>query len=127
MEKILVWHERGYGKYPRISFQEWKRKGGGKPGTKYIVFRVFTPKRFPTYSLRWIDPEMNVEVAASIRKDIFQRILEAGWNSQKLLYYVVVDEFTDGFAIEENQGKIYQQDEYGYILRHASTENTTAF
>jgi hypothetical protein len=73
--------------------------------------------------LRWIDPEANVEVAASIRKDIFQRILDAGWTPEKLLYYVVVDDLTDGFAIEEeNQGKTYQKDDYGYILRYATSE-----
>jgi len=117
MEKILIWHERGFGRRPRISFQEWKRRGGGKPGQKYVVFRIFTPKRFPSYSLRWIDPEMNVEVAASIQKDIFQKIMDAGWEQRKLLYYVVVDDLTDGFVIEENHEKTYQKDEYGYILK----------
>ena len=127
MEKIVIWHERGFGRRPRISFQEWKRRGGGKPGERYLIFRVFTPKRFPSYSLRWMDPEMNVEVAATVKRDVFQRILNDGWNPQKLLYYVVVDEMTDGFAIddEESKERTYQKDEYGYILKYTPSSSKT--
>jgi hypothetical protein len=126
MGKIVIWHEHGYGKLPRISFQEWKRRGGGKPGSRYLVFRIFTPKRFPSYSLRWVDPEMKVEVAANIKKDIFFQILEGddGWNPKKLLYYIVKDDMTDGFEVEDKNhtGKTYQKDEYGYILRYPETQ-----
>jgi len=117
---VRIWHTGQYERRERISFREWKRRGGGKPGQKYEVRVIYAPQRFPNYSILWTDPEMNVDVRASINTQKFRELMK-GWNPQKhIIYYVVLENGADGFLFEESKdGRLYQKESYGYVLRDA--------
>jgi hypothetical protein len=95
----------------------WRAKRGKTlvPGTQYIVRRIFTPKQYPSWTLIWYDPELDVDVRASIQSDRF-KLMFHDWRPSKMIYYVVVDPNTDGFLIKEEPGKRYRKDETGYVL-----------
>jgi hypothetical protein len=85
------------------------------PGAQYIIRRIFTPKQYPTWTLIWYDPDLDVDVKASISGDLW-RVMFHDWNPRKVIYYIVPDPNTDGFLVKEEPGKRYRKDETGYVL-----------
>jgi len=93
---VRIWHTGGYERRERVSFREWKRRGGGKPGKRYEVRVIYLPQRFPNYSVLWTDPDMNVDVRASINPQKFKELMR-GWKPTQIIYYVVLEDGSDGF------------------------------
>lgn len=111
---MRVWHQWT----PRretVAYRMWKRqKGVIPPGTRYIVRRIFTPKQYPSWTVIWYDPEMDVDVRASISSDLW-KVLFYDWRPSKIIYYTV-EQYSDGFLVREEPGKRYRKDDTGYVL-----------
>ena len=113
---VRIWHTGGYERREKVSFREWKRRGGGKPGNKYEVRVIYFPQRFPNYSILWTDPDLGVDVRASINPRKFKELMR-GWKPNQIIYYVVLEDGSDGFIFEDGNGRSYQKESYGYVLR----------
>jgi len=60
---------------------------------------------------------MNVDVRASINPTKFKELMR-GWKPNQIIYYVVLEDGSDGFMFEEStNGRVYQRESYGYVLR----------
>jgi hypothetical protein len=120
---VRIWHTGGYERRERVSFREWKRRGGWKPGRRYEVRVIYSPQRFPSYSIIWTDPDLNVDVRASINREKFSELFR-GWKPNQIIYYVVLEDGSDGFIFEEaKDGRAYQKESYGYVLRNTLPQN----
>jgi hypothetical protein len=119
---IRIWHHGGEERRERIRYGEWVKRGGKKPG-KYEVRVIYFPQRFPTYSVLWTDPVLNVDVRASINQAQFKELFR-GWKPNQIIYYVVLEDGTDGFTWEDSKdGRQYQRETYGYVLRNSLPED----
>jgi hypothetical protein len=114
---VRIWHSGRRERRERISFREWKRRGGGKPGQRYEVRVIYSPQRYPNYSILWTDPDLNVDVRASINPQKFRELMR-GWKPTQIIYYVVLEDGSDGFIFEDaKDGRVYQRESYGFVLR----------
>ena len=116
---IRIWHRGGEEeRRERINYREWVKRGGKKPG-RYEVRVIYFPQRFPAYSVMWTDPVLNVDVRASINPAQFKELFR-GWKLNQIIYYVVLEDGSDGFVFEEaKDGRAYQRETYGYVLRNS--------
>lgn len=106
-----------------IAYRMWRRKKGVlPPGTQYIVRRIFAPRKYPSWTLIWYDPELDVDVRASISGDLW-KVMFHDWRPSKIIYYFVRDQYIDGFLVREEPGKLYRKDENGYVLEEDKNEN----
>jgi hypothetical protein len=120
--EFKIWH-KWTPRRETIAYRMWrKKKGVIPPGTQYIVRRIFVPRQYPSWTLIWYDPDLDVDVRANVSGDLW-KVMFFDWRPSKVIYYIAQDQYTDGFLVREEPGKRYRKDETGYVLEEdQSTE-----